>query len=81
MLSTPFSVVSNPEFLKEGAAIEDFMKPDRIVVGCDDEQAALNMQALYAPFQRHDRLILMDIRSADHQYAANAMLAASFMNG
>ena len=54
----PFSVVSNPEFLKEGAAIDDFMRPDRIVVGCDDEQAALNMRALYAPIQRnHDRLI------------------------
>jgi UDPglucose 6-dehydrogenase len=76
--------VSNPEFLKEGAAIDDFMRPGRIVLGCDDEQAALNMRALYAPFQRHhDRLILMDIRSAElTKYAANAMLATriSFMN-
>lgn len=80
----PFSVVSNPEFLKEGAAIDDFMRPGRIVLGCDDEQAELNMRALYAPFQRHhDRLILMDIRSAElTKYAANAMLATriSFMN-
>jgi UDPglucose 6-dehydrogenase len=83
-VDTPFSVVSNPEFLKEGAAIDDFMRPSRIVLGCDDEQAALNMRALYAPFQRHhDRLVLMDIRSAElTKYAANAMLATriSFMN-
>ena len=81
---TPFGVVSNPEFLKEGAAIDDFMRPGRIVLGCDDEQSALNMRALYAPFQRHhDRLILMDVRSAElTKYAANAMLATriSFMN-
>jgi UDPglucose 6-dehydrogenase len=81
---TPHSVVSNPEFLKEGAAIEDFMRPDRIVVGCDDEQAALNMRALYAPIQRHhDRLMVMDVRSAElTKYAANAMLATriSFIN-
>jgi len=83
-VNTPFAVVSNPEFLKEGAALEDFMRPGRIVLGCDDEQAELNMRALYAPFQRHhDRLILMDVRSAElTKYAANAMLATriSFMN-
>ena len=83
-VNTPFSVVSNPEFLKEGVAIDDFMRPSRIVLGFEDEQAALNMRALYAPFQRHhDRLILMDIRSAElTKYAANAMLATriSFMN-
>jgi len=80
----PFAVVSNPDFLKEGAAIEDFMKPDRIVVGADDEQATLLMRALYAPFQRnHERLFLMDVRSAEMtKYVANAMLATriSFMN-
>ncbi len=83
-VETPFSVVSNPEFLKEGAAIDDFMRPGRIVLGYEDERAALNMRALYAPFQRHhERLVLMDIRSAElTKYAANAMLATriSFMN-
>ena len=84
MSKAPFSVVSNPEFLKEGAAVDDFMRPDRIVVGVDDERAALLMRALYAPFQRQrDKLVLMDVRSAElTKYAANAMLATriSFMN-
>jgi UDPglucose 6-dehydrogenase len=79
-----FSVVSNPEFLKEGAAIEDFMRPDRIVVGANDEKAIGLMRQLYAPFQRnHEKLVLMDVRSAElTKYAANAMLATriSFMN-
>ena len=79
-----FSVVSNPEFLKEGAAIEDFMRPDRIVVGANDEKAIGLMRQLYGPFQRnHEKLVLMDVRSAElTKYAANAMLATriSFMN-
>jgi UDPglucose 6-dehydrogenase len=79
-----FDVVSNPEFLKEGAAIEDFMRPDRIVVGADNPRTTELLRALYEPFTRnHDRLVVMDIRSAElTKYAANAMLATkiSFMN-
>ena len=81
---TPFHVCANPEFLKEGAAVEDFMKPDRVVVGVDSDEAARVIEELYAPFVRTGNpLIVMDIASAEvTKYAANAMLATriSFMN-
>jgi UDPglucose 6-dehydrogenase len=83
-VAVEFDMISNPEFLKEGAAIEDFMRPDRVVVGTDNPRTTELIRALYDPFTRsHDRLVVMDIRSAElTKYAANAMLATkiSFMN-
>ena len=79
-----FDIVSNPEFIKVGAAIDDFMKPDRIIIGCDNPRTTELMRELYAPFNHNrDRLVTMDVKSAEMtKYAANALLATkiSFMN-
>ncbi|WP_340608908.1 UDP-glucose dehydrogenase family protein [Xenorhabdus bharatensis] len=83
-MSIPYDVVSNPEFLKEGAAVADCMRPERIIIGCDNDSVVDVIRELYEPFNRnHDRMIVMDIRSAElTKYAANCMLATkiSFMN-
>lgn len=83
-LDISFNIASNPEFLKEGDAVNDFMKPDRIILGCDDEETEKKLRMIYAPFHRsHDRCIVMDVKSAElTKYASNAMLATkiSFMN-